>query len=159
MGAVVLAGVDAPLVSSLRNNAALSQAYFEEVADAERALARLGEGEVDAVVIGAGVPEAMVLAQRAHAKDRDVAVLLLAAQGTSAEIAAALRYAPYLGPEVSWCERTPDEVQEMALAAKGIAVGGEVSRARSSAEKKCVRAQPTGQSLAARSEYGYGAGL
>ena len=115
MGTVVLAGVDAPLVSSLKKNGALSQALFEEIGDAERTLARLGEVDVDAVVIGPGVPEAMVLAQRAHATDRDVAVLLLAKQGTSAELAAALRYAPYLGPEVSWCERSPDEAVERAL--------------------------------------------
>jgi signal transduction histidine kinase/DNA-binding response OmpR family regulator len=115
VGTVVLAGVDAPLVSSLRKNAALAQAHFEEIGDPERALARLGEGEVDAVLIGSGVPDAMVLAQRAHAKDRDVAVLLLAARGASAEIAAALRYAPYLGPEVSWCEQAEDESVERAL--------------------------------------------
>ncbi|HVR18119.1 MAG TPA: ATP-binding protein, partial [Polyangiaceae bacterium] len=115
MGIVVFAGVDAPLVSSLRKNAILAQARFEEVGDPELALERLGDREVDAMVIGADVAEAMVFAQRAHAKDRDVAVLLLAAQGASAQIAAALRYAPYLGPQVSWCERAPDEAVERAL--------------------------------------------
>ena len=86
MGIVVFAGVDAPLVSSLRKNAMLAQARFEEVGDPELALERLGDGEIDAMVIGTDVAEAMVLAQRAHAKDRDVAVLLLAAQGASAQI-------------------------------------------------------------------------
>ena len=118
MGTVVFAGVDAPLVSSLRKKSALAD-RFEEVGDAELALARLGDAnaEVDAMVIGPGVAEAMALAQRAHARDRDVAVLLLADLGRAAEVAAALRFAPYLGPRVSWCERVPDEAVERALLA------------------------------------------
>jgi PAS domain S-box-containing protein len=118
MGMVVFAGVDAPLISSLRKNPALAD-RFEEVGDPELALARLGDAtnEVDAMVIGPGVAEAMALAQRAHARDRDVAVLLLADLGRAAEVAAALRYAPYLGPSVSWCERMPDEAVERALSA------------------------------------------
>jgi PAS domain S-box-containing protein len=118
MGTVVFAGVDAPLVSSLRKKTALAE-RFEEVGNAELALARLGDvnTEVLAMVIGPGVAEAMALAQRAHARDRDVAVLLLADLGRAAEVAAALRYAPYLGPRVSWCERGPDEAVERALSA------------------------------------------
>ncbi len=118
MGTVVFAGVDGPLVSSLRNNLALAD-RFEEVSDAERALEHLGDAsrEIDAMVIGSGVVEAMALAQRAHAKDRDVAVLLLADPGRAAELAAALRYAPYLGPGVSCCERVTSEAVELALSA------------------------------------------
>ncbi|HEX6272094.1 MAG TPA: ATP-binding protein [Polyangiaceae bacterium] len=115
MGTVVFAGVDAPLLSTLRKNELLAQTTFEAVGDAELALERIGGAEIDAVVIGPGVSEAMALAQRAHAKDRDVAVLLVAARGASEALSSALRFAPYLGPEVSWCERAPDELVERAL--------------------------------------------
>jgi PAS domain S-box-containing protein len=115
VGTVVFAGVDAPLLSTLRKNALLAQTTFEEVFDEELAIERLGGAEIDAVVIGPGVTEVMALAQRAHAKDRDLAVLLVAAHGTSERLASALRFAPYLGPEVSLCERAPDEVVERAL--------------------------------------------
>jgi PAS domain S-box-containing protein len=115
MGTVVFTGVDAPLVESLRNKQTLARTRFEEIGDAELALERLGGDEIDAVVIGAGVVEAMRLAQRAHAKDRDLAVLLVAAQGAAGELASALRFAPSLGPEVSWCERSPAELVERAL--------------------------------------------
>jgi PAS domain S-box-containing protein len=115
VGTVVFAGVAPPLVSSLRKNASLAQTRFEEVFDPELALERVGGVEIDAVVIGSGVAEAMTLAQQAHAKDRDVAVLLVAERGAAEQVASALRFSPYLGPEVSWCECAPEEVVERAL--------------------------------------------
>ena len=103
MATALLVQVDPDTTSLLRPGASASGAVrLEEVSEPELALRHLEHdgGSVEAVVLGARLEEPIRLAQRVHAADRDLAVLILSEPERYQQLTRALQFAPFIGEEV-----------------------------------------------------------
>ena len=75
---------------------------LEEVARPEEALRRLAQADhgIDALVLPPAIDEPLEIAQRAHALDPDLAIVMVCAPERCVEIERALEFAPFLGEDV-----------------------------------------------------------
>ncbi|MFN7134045.1 MAG: PAS domain-containing protein, partial [Myxococcales bacterium] len=109
MGAVLLVHLDDSLAQRL---AAGRSGY---VRAEEPALTRLEPEAYDAVVVGPDLEAPVQAAQRVHAVDRDLGVVLLAAPGEERELQRAVQFAPFLGPEVRCLASTDPALRERVV--------------------------------------------
>lgn len=125
---VHLVGVEAALAADLRMELE-PELKLVSLASGDRLCQAFQEGRrpADAVLLGLGLEEPVRLAQRVHAYDKHVPILILSAPGHSAQLKRTLMFSPFLGNEVTPCSVT--ELEELPGTIRD-AVGRRRQRAR-----------------------------
>lgn len=100
---IILIRVAAEIQRLLHRGArSLPDASFEEVVEPAQLLRRLADGShlVDAVVLGPDIEEPVQVAQRVHAVDNTIAVLILSDPSRYHQLTQTIPFALFLGPDV-----------------------------------------------------------
>jgi PAS domain S-box-containing protein len=110
MGTIVLGQVDEDESSAIRTSARESPDLSVLEIEEPRALIthlELERDETLALVLGSRVDEPVRLAQRAHAVDDSLSVLILSDEHRQEQLRQALQFSPFLGPEVRCWSNEP----------------------------------------------------
>ena len=116
---ILLVGVDAEIVDAVAERVEASLERFDDMDAAAAAMAQRPAG-VDVIALGREVDSPIDAAQRVSTIDRDIAVVLLGTDAGLAQIARALRFAPFLPEDItSKAVAYPDIAAEAILSAAG----------------------------------------
>lgn len=118
---VDLVGVDREVAAVLYRHLAPSL-VFQEIHDEERLLSALQQGAQmpDVVLLGMALDEPVRVAQRVHAVDKNIPILILSPPGHCTQLRRTLMFSPFLGSEVTpWSTAEIDELPSAIRDAAG----------------------------------------